>query len=395
MPAALCQWHNGAGIMRLVANPFHYGSAVRGAAFADRERELQALTGFMSNGINVILLSPRRYGKSSLALRAVETLQHEKARAARADLARCSASRKEFAEVLATAVFRDALGGVRGLTREFQRKLVQVRASIRLEAGFSPEGKANFSLSLAPHSPNTDWRQEISAVLHVLYEGSDKHPTTLVIDEFQKVESIDPELPWFFKAITDELPRLSLVFAGSRRTFMKQLTEGRNAPFKDIGENLNLGLIPEPAMTAFLRERARGAGKEMSEAGAGRIFDLARGVPDFVQQLAYHAFEESDRLIDLAGVDAGLDRLMEHQSASFAEVLDRRPAIQQRVLKALAVQSERQPFSAAFLRRSDIGVAASVSKALKPLEHDELIELSPEGWRVFNPFFALWLRLPS
>ena len=109
MPAALCQWHNGAGIMPLVANPFHYGSAVRGASFADRERELQALTGFMRNGINVILLSPRRYGKSSLALRAVETLQHEKARAARADLARCSASRKEFAEVLATAVFRDAL----------------------------------------------------------------------------------------------------------------------------------------------------------------------------------------------------------------------------------------------------------------------------------------------
>jgi hypothetical protein len=381
--------------MESVQNPFHYGSAVRGPAFADRERELRALTGFMRNGINVILLSPRRYGKSSLTLRALETLHREKARAARADLARCSASRKEFAEVLATAVFRDALGGVGGLTRELQRKLAQVRASVRLEAGFSAEGKATFSLSLAPHGPNTDWRQEISAVLHVLCEGAGRRATALVIDEFQKVQSIDPDLPWFFKAITDELPRLSLVFAGSRRTFMKQLTEGRNAPFKDIGQNMNLGLIAKPEMTAFLSQRAQEAGKEMPAAAAGRSFELARGVPDFVQQLAYHAFEESGRLIDVAAVDAGLERLMEHQSASFAEVLDRRPAVQQRLLKALAEQPERQPFSAAFLRRSDIAVAASVSKARRPLEDDELIELSTEGWRIFNPFFARWLRMPS
>jgi uncharacterized protein (DUF1778 family) len=376
-------------------NPFHFGSAVRGDAFADRERELEALTGFMRNGINVLLLSPRRYGKSSLTLRAVETLQREKGRAARADLARCGASRKEFADVLATAVFRDALGGVRGLTRELQRKLAHVRGSVRLEAGVSPEGRANFAVSLAPYTTETDWRQEISAVLRVLCEGARNRPIALVIDEFQKVESIDPGLPWFFKAITDELPALSLVFAGSRRTFMKQLTEGANAPFKDIGETLNLGLIAEHAMTAFLRKRAGEAGKEMQVTAAARIFGLARGVPDFVQQLAYHSFECAGSVIDTAAVGAGIERLMEHQAASFAEILDRRPVNQQRLLKALAYEPERQPFSAAFLRRSGVAGAASVSKALKPLEDDELIELSPEGWRIFNPFFALWLRQPS
>ena len=267
-------------------NPFHYGSAVRGADFTDRERELQALTGFMRNGINVILLSPRRYGKSSLALRAVEQLQKEKGRVARADLARCSASRKEFAEVLATAVFRDALGGVRGLTREFQRKLARVRASVRLEAGISPQGTANFSLSLA-------------------------------------------------------IP-----------------TGGLKSP------RCSMFSVRAPAI-------ARPPWRSTSSRRWSRLIRI------------------------FPAVEAGLERLMEHQGGTFAEILDRRPGIQQRILKALAQQVERQPFSAAFLRRADIGVAASVSKALKPLEDDELIELSPEGWRIFSPFFARWLGLSS
>lgn len=378
-----------------MGNPFRYGSAVRGPAFGDRERELRSLTGFMRNGINVLLLSPRRYGKSSLTLRAVERIQRERGRAARADLARCGPSLQEFAETLASAVFRDALGGARGLTHEVQRRLAELRASVRMETGLTADGRPSFSVALTPLRPDTDWRAEIEAVLRALVEGAGDRTTALVIDEFQRVEAIDPTLPWFFKGISDQLPQLSLVFAGSRRTFMSSLAQGANAPFTGLGETMSLDVIPEPVMVAFLRDRTTDEAKEMEEGAAHRIYALAAGVPAYVQQLAYHAFEEAGRAITPASVDRGLLRLLENEGAVFADRLDRRPGVQQRVLKALAAAPERQPFSMAFMARAGIGQPGSVRKALSPLEEDELIDRNAGEWRVSNPFFGLWLRTPG
>lgn len=280
------------------------------------------------------------------------------------------------------------------MTRELQRKLAGLGASFRLEAGLGPEGP-KLSISLAPRRPDTDWREEIAAILHALCDDAGARPTALVIDEFQRVESIDPTLPWFFKSLADQFPRLSLVFCGSRRTFMRKLAQGDNAPFMGIGESMNLRLIEAGPMVEFIRRRSQDGGKEMQAEAAGQIYRLAQGIPDFAQQLAYHAFEEADGLVTVGAVEQGLARLIDHEVASYAERLDSRATVQQRILKALAMQNEQKPYSSAFLMRAGVATAGSVRKALKPLEDDELIEYSREfGWRVFDPFFSLWLHEP-
>ena len=54
-------------------NPFVYGEVVPAAAFADRVSELDRLVGDLSAGQKVFLISPRRYGKSSLIRQALAT----------------------------------------------------------------------------------------------------------------------------------------------------------------------------------------------------------------------------------------------------------------------------------------------------------------------------------
>src|SRR5918994_5598875 len=53
------------------ANPFVYGEVVPVAAFVDREEELDRLTRDLLAGQKVFLISPRRYGKSSLVQQAL------------------------------------------------------------------------------------------------------------------------------------------------------------------------------------------------------------------------------------------------------------------------------------------------------------------------------------
>jgi hypothetical protein len=55
-------------------NPFVYGEVATARAFADRERERDRLARDLAEGQKVFLISPRRYGKSSLVRDVMTTL---------------------------------------------------------------------------------------------------------------------------------------------------------------------------------------------------------------------------------------------------------------------------------------------------------------------------------
>ncbi len=114
-------------------NPFHYGSPVSGERFTDRRPELTALLACMTQGQNAVVLSPRRYGKTSLLKRAVEDVRAQSGRAAMVSLIGCS-SRRQMAQALATAVavFNQRL--LQGFSPEEHALLLHQLARIRANA---------------------------------------------------------------------------------------------------------------------------------------------------------------------------------------------------------------------------------------------------------------------
>ena len=57
--------------------PFEYGSIAENEYFIDRIEDRRDLKTFLGGGINVMLISPRRWGKSSLVKAAMEELKQE------------------------------------------------------------------------------------------------------------------------------------------------------------------------------------------------------------------------------------------------------------------------------------------------------------------------------
>ncbi len=222
--------------------------------------------------------------------------------------------------------------------------------------------------------------------------GSTEHPTSLVIDEFQKVAEIDPALPGLFKSLTDsELKGVSLVLAGSRRHVMHELHAGPGAPLLGVGEILTLDLVPEADMVAFLRERAKGGGKQMSEDAAGLLYARARGVPAYVQRLAYEAFETDAPAIDESAVERAVANVLKRERQYFEVIYEDLAPNQRSLMRALAVAPTRSITSREFLDRSGLRADSSAQRALSALETSEKVELGPDGWQVTDPLFALWL----
>ncbi len=369
-------------------NPFHYGSPVSGERFTNRESELKALVACMTQGQNAVVLSPRRYGKTSLLRRAIQEVGTRGGRTGMVSLIGCS-SRRQVAQALATAVARDLMGGVEGRVEQLREHLASIRAALSFEV--TGEG---FKISLTPARPDSDWSDVIADVLRLLTRLAERdRPVSLVIDEFQRVAEINAGLPGVFKTMVDELEDASLVFAGSKLHLMEQLSHGSGAPLLQVGTKISLAPIAKELMVKFLVERARSEGKELL--ASELIFDLTRGIPNDVQQLAFWAFEEPGYSIDEDAVRQALDRLVSLQAEDFAGSFEKLAPSQQRLLEVLANGAVKDVYSKRVMDRIEVANANAVRTALRRLREVEMVDQGPSGWRVANAFFERWLQRPG
>jgi hypothetical protein len=367
-------------------NPYHYGTPVSGAQFAGREQETAALVQRMSDGINVVLVSPRRYGKTSLLVRAATTLTKQGGLVARVNVLRC-ADQAALAAQLTSAVYE--LPGarwhrLRQAVPEFVRRL-RITPSVTFD-GDRPRFSFEPSLSAA------DTDRVVADVYAALAEHPPKKSAALVLDEFQAIVDIGRHLPALLKALADEHPSVSLVLSGSKQHPMRRLVVDAKAPLYGTAEHFALDVLPPDVMASYLRRRARSAGKPMSAQAAAEIIAAAGPVPNDIQHLAYEVFDAAAERIRPADVRAGIARAVDHEASLHAERFETLAPCQRRVLTELARRPISAPQAADFVRRASLANASSVRRALDALRGEELVVRRDGTYQVADPFFAAWLR---
>ncbi|MGH7687297.1 MAG: AAA family ATPase [Candidatus Dormibacteria bacterium] len=367
-------------------DPFHYGSPAGADHFCDRDEELAAIEARMLSGNNVVLLSPRRYGKSSLLLRTIDRVRRKGGASGYITLIRCS-SRREVAEAVASGILN---GPLSALTRR-RENLKDLLRELRVAPVLGVDATGGFTLSFAAGTAAADWDTVLADSLRLLARRSMQRATSLVLDEFQRVLEIDANLGGVFKAIADELNTTSLVFAGSKLHLMERLASGPGAPLMGMGERIVLDVVPEEELTRYLVARAAAAGKPMSREVASLIYAAVDGIPNDVQRLAFEAFQLGAGAIDEEVVAIAMQRIVSHQSTDYGELYERLAPTQQRVLRTLAGEPTTAVYSAAFLRDTDISNPNSVRAALDVLQGRELVQRRDGRWMVSNAFLRAWL----
>jgi uncharacterized protein len=369
-------------------NPYRFGAPVGDAWFCDRAGELETLVARMSEAIHVVVLSPRRYGKTSLVQAALSRFRASGGRAAYADLIRATSAHEVAAEILTAAV-----NGVVRRKRRAARSLEEVISRLRVTPSVTvtPEGLISFAFE--PAIARRAWQQILDDALDLLVDASTHGPVALALDEFQQVAEIGAGLGGAFKAAADRLTNVSLVFAGSHQSVMEKLTRTRGAPLYGMGEVVTLEIVSRADMVDYLRRRARSGEKTLAKATAELLFERAGGIPNDVQWLAHAAYEHAPgNAIDEHAIDAGLAAIVARQASSFAERFEALAPSQQRTLKALAQGPVEHVYSRRFLDQVDVANANAVRKALDALARAELVERSAGAWRLTNPFLRAWLR---
>ena len=368
--------------------PFVFGKMAFGDDFTDRQSELARLSQNFISGINTILISPRRWGKSSLVAKAAtETREnHPDIRIVFIDLFNVR-SEEEFYRVLAESV-------IKATTNKMQEVMAQSKKFFRQiipKITFSPEHTQKFSLSF-------DWRDVKNQPAEILdlaerIAESKKLKIVVCIDEFQNTGFFIDSLGFqkTLRSYWQQHQHASYCLFGSKRHMLMEVFASPSMPFYKFGDLMFLEKITIENWEPFIISRFLQTGKSLTTDQAGKIASLVECHPYYVQQLAQICWLRAEKKLTDEVIGQSLESLILQLSLLFQNIMETFSFTQINFLHAV-LSGEPHLSSGETIQKYHLGSSAGVSQVKQALISKEIIDSVSGNIDFLDPIFKLWLK---
>ena len=370
-------------------NPFYLQEIPVDAPFCNRTAEMRELQSYAEAKANVVLFSPRRYGKTSLVKRVQKRLADKGAVAIFADFFGVG-SVEDVAGRLARAVFV-ITHGRDPLWKSALRVVKNFRPVLK------PEASGGISLSVERSSMAKSGLPLLEETMESLgkFIHSTKGLVQVTLDEFQEIVVLKEALQ-VEAALRAQINqhRASYFFVGSRRRLLLGIFNERQRPFFQSAINYPLKALPVGELAEFIARQFAAARKKCSEDSAREMATLVEGHPYYSQKLAFFVFEAS-RTITEETIQEGFAKFILSEKPVFEAVIQGLSPHQRLLLRALSKEPTQKLLASAYLQKHNLGSVGGVQHSAKQLEDLDLIE-KDEGkavWQLVDPVFARWLRM--
>lgn len=368
--------------------PFEFGVQVSGDTFTDRVEETQRLCANFQYGVNTILISPRRMGKTSLVDKVIRLSENESIRIARFDALKC-ASEEEFLNAFATAVIQ-AMSTRWEKWMELAKRFLS-RFVPKISIGTDPINDFSISFELR------DIRTKAQEVLQLPEEiaATENIRIVVCIDEFQQIGEFDDSLEFqrLLRSVWQLQKHVSYCLYGSKKSLMETLFGRQSNPFYRFGDIIYLQRIGRSDWVEFICRRFKDSGKSISESLAGNIADMVENYPAYVQQLAWYVWLETDGAVQKDMLNSAMNKMLDAYQPMFSEQVSRLTLRQKNFLKALGAGVESGFSKQKTLEQYQLGNSASVARVKKSLIEKDLISFEgTDRLIIADPVFKLWLN---
>ncbi|HOJ16370.1 MAG TPA: ATP-binding protein [Caldisericia bacterium] len=368
-------------------NPFTIG-ITEGSNFCNREKELRELKNYALNQVNIVLYSPRRYGKSSLTIRLLSELSKEDFLTVYLDLFPIS-SKEDFIYRLATGIFKAIGKGV--YKRTFFENISHLFRSIVPTVEYSAEG-ISFSVKF-----NKDEKLEI--LLEDLFQGTYKYlkekesKAIIALDEFQEITELNESkyIEGIIRSFAQFHKEIVFFFVGSRRRLLLDMFTNKNRPFYKSSFLYPLKEIPEEEFMSYIIKKFEDSKKICPKDTTKYIFEAVQGYPYYVQKLSSLAWDITEKVCEIETARKAYEILIKMESIDFEGVWSNLALGQKALLKAIAFEPTSSPFTKEYLRKYGLSLGGA-QKAIKALLLKDLIEKTDSKiYRLTDPVMADWL----
>jgi len=374
-------------------NPFVYGEVVPAAAFVNRVAELDRLVGDLAAGQKVFLISPRRYGKSSLIRHALAAMTRRGALTVEVTVSSFS-SYVAFLEGYARALVAAETKSDR--VRSWLRDTIRsARAEVRYAPDTSPLGAITVSFPAVRSDRDVSrLAQEVFALPARLAETR-RRQVVVALDEFQAIGGFNGgSVEHAMRAAVQHQRNVGYVFAGSEPSLMERML-GPKRPFYKAGPVIRLEKIPADEFASAIDARFSRSGIKPEPGLGAAIVELAGNLPYDVQRLAHETWDEvrtgGRRRATLDDLHQALRRLLTEQQTMFEAIWQRLTLAQRAVLRAVVLEDGRELLSADARTRHRLGGPSTVQAALAALVRDDLITRAGARYAVVDSLLREWV----
>jgi AAA+ ATPase superfamily predicted ATPase len=368
-------------------SPFLFGRTVSSEGFTNRVKEIKRLKANFTHQVNTILISPRRWGKSSLVNKVSEEVSSRSVKIVHLDLLGIR-SEEEFYKALATETIKTTgskLSEWLQACKSFFRHITP-----KISVGADP--LQDFEIGFEWSEIEKNYKEILQ--LPEKIAASKNIRIIICIDEFQNL-AVFKEPLLFQKRLRSEWQhqqKVNYCLYGSQQHMMMELFERQSMPFFKFGDVMYLSKIDRKEWISFIVAKFRDTLKKIDESQADTIAKLVQDHSYYVQQLSHIVWLNTEKAVTGNIVESSLNDLLEQNSILYTRDTEELSANQLLYLKAISDGVHTGLSSMAVIEKYRLGTSANVLKVKQVLIKKELIEERAGGSYFLDPVYEIWFR---
>lgn len=376
--------------MTIPENPFIFGEIIEEPNFVDRTSELSQLVRDLADGQKVFLLSPRRFGKSSLVSLAMLKLRKRHIRTVSLTVSSYS-SYTQFLEKFAEKVLRAA-----GPWDRVKDWVTRFGRSVKPDINYNmSSGEVSVSFGRDPAFDPVPIAPDVFAMPGELTRNGGFR-MAICLDEFQQISEFDSgSVENALRNQVQEQREVGYVFAGSQPSLMKEMLSSRR-PFHKAGPQIFLDKIPAADWKEFIARQFARRGREVSEEAMETLLTTADLIPYDVQRIAHELWDYAElrdkQEIKTADVQAVIEKLIAGQATWYETMWEQLSSGQRAALQALAQRGTSAIYGEAVRNEFRLGPASTVQRALQSLDSKDILDRYQDRYFFLDPLFPYWIR---
>ena len=366
---------------------FVFGVATSGENFTDRQNETKRLLLNFQQGINTVLISPRRIGKTSLVRKVCELAKSDDLKIVYLDIFSCRSDR-EFYDAFATAVLRQTSSKLEEWVDNAKRFLSRITPKFSI--GTDP--MTDFSVSLELNMKSED----VTDILQLPEKiASDKGIKIVIcIDEFQQIAEFSDSKTFQkrLRTIWQLQQNVSYCLFGSKKHLMNELFERRSLPFYKFGDALYLQKIDTEDWVKYICERFDATNKTISLSLAEKIAQKVDNHSSYVQQLAWLVWVHTDEVATEENFEEAWQDLLDQNTPLFEKQTENLTGYQLNFLRAIIDGVSKEFTTKNVLEKYNLGTSSNVAIVKRALIKKELIDTEKKEIVISDIVLKEWLR---
>ena len=367
--------------------PFVFGVATSGDNFTDREKETQRLLLNFTHGVNTILISPRRWGKTSLVKKVAQLAQTKTRKIVYLDIFSCR-TESEFYRLFATSVLKQTSSKWDEWVENTKQFLAHINPKISIGTDPMNDFSISFEYSMQDNAGNDilqlPEKIEIEKGIQIV----------ICIDEFQQISDFEDSKTFQKKLRTvwQLQQHVSYCLFGSKKHLMNELFEKKNLPFYKFGDAIYLTKIETKYWIEYICKRFENTGKHISPELAKEICRLVDNHSSYVQQLAWLLWIRTTDIATEEQLTHALEDLLDQNNILFQSETENLSAYQMNFLKAVIDGIHSKFSSKEIILKYNLGTSANIVRLKSALLQKELIETDGKEIILADPVFGVWFK---